>query len=77
MNDPTVFKIKAENKELKEQNRKLMEENLALLARVQELDLQKYKAEMELQRAIDEGQKLFDMLTKDDSCVKIDLKEIE
>lgn len=62
-------------KELKDQNKKLMEENLSLLAKVQELDLLRYRAESELQKAIDEGQKLFDLLTNSENCVKIDLKE--
>ena len=73
MNDPISFKLNADQKEAKKENKTLMEENLALLAHVQKLEMRVYQLEKEMNRVIVESKHLFELLTNDPNCFKIDL----
>ena len=63
MNDPNIFALNKELTQVKRDLANILEENLALLAKVQQLERERYAAVCELEKTVKHSEEVFKSLT--------------
>lgn len=63
MNDPNIFALNKELTQVKRDLANILEENLSLLAKVQQLERERYAAVCELDKTVKHSEEVFKSLT--------------
>ena len=77
MNDPNIFALNKELTQVKRDLANILEENLALLAKVQQLERERYAAVCELDKTVKHSEEVFKSLTsrENDDTMIVDRSE--